>query len=325
MTLTTRFLAGVALVALCLPSKAQTAQSVNDLETVVVTGERTESQQPDKVETVTQVQAQQQINVVNTEDMLQDIPSIFVRKRHEGDTQDPVATRTSGVGESARNLIYADGILISTPLGNNNGATGSPHFGIAESEDVSAIDVLYGPFAAEYSGGSIGAVINITTKMPDQFMFYTDVLGTTGDFSLYDTKGTPGGYQLSAGVGDKLGSFSWRASANHLDTFAQPLSIVTLSQPAATSGTGTAVTGGIPGLARTGLPIDIIGAGDIEHQVQDIRSTILPPRLIWPIRSASLSIPAMSTAMATTTTLPPARLTTTCMTGSKPISPRVCR
>ena len=106
--------------------------------TVIVTGERTEAQQPDKVETVTQAQAQEQINVVNTEDMLKDMPSIFVRKRHDGDTQDPVATRTSGVGESARNLIYVDGILVSTPIGNNNGATGSPHFGIAQPEDVSA-------------------------------------------------------------------------------------------------------------------------------------------------------------------------------------------
>jgi iron complex outermembrane receptor protein len=254
---------------LCIPAQAQTSQSGSGLETVIVTGERTETQQPDKVETITQIQAQQQINVVNTEDMLQDMPSIFVRKRHEGDTQDPVATRTSGVGESARDLIYADGILISTPIGNNNGATGSPHFGIAQPEDVLAIDVLYGPFAAEYGGGSIGAVINITTRMPDQFTLYTDVLGTLGNFSLYNTNSTPGGWQLSAGLGDKLGNFSWRASANHLDTFAQPLSIVTLSQPAAASTAGTVVTGGIAGLARTGLPIDIIGAGDIEHQIQE--------------------------------------------------------
>jgi iron complex outermembrane recepter protein len=274
MTLTTRFLTGAALAALCfpavsLPTWAQTSQSGNVLETVIVTGERTEDQQPDKIETVTAPEAQTQINVVNTEDMLQDLPSVFVRKRHEGDTQDPVATRTSGVGESARNLIYADGILISTPIGNNNGATGSPHFGIAQPEDVSAIDVLYGPFAAEYGGGSIGAVINITTKMPDQFTLYADVLGTLGNFSLYNTKSTPGGVQLSAGIGDRLGNFSWRASANHLDTFAQPLSLVTLSQPATASSAGTVVTGGIPGLARTGTPIDIIGAGDIEHQVED--------------------------------------------------------
>ena len=268
MTLIPRFLAGTALIALCLPAQAQSSQSANGLETVIVTGQQTEADQPDRVETVTQLQAQQQINVVNTEDMLQDLPSLFVRKRHEGDTQDPVAARTSGAGESARNLIYADGILISSPIGNNNGAA-SPHFGVAQPEDVSAIDVLYGPFAAEYAGSSIGAVINITTKMPDHFTLYADALGTLSEFSLYNTNSQPGGWQLSGGIGDRMGNFSWRFSANHLDTFAQPLSIVTFSQPAASSTAGTVVSGGIAGLARTGTPIDIVGAGDIEHQLED--------------------------------------------------------
>lgn len=268
----TRLQAGVcatALLSMLSAAQAQTIASASGTETVIVTGERTEAQQPDKVETVTQAQAQEDINVVNTEDMLEDMPSLFVRKRHEGDTQDPIATRTSGVGESARNLIYVDGILISTPIGNNNSATGSPHFGIAQPEDVSSIDVLYGPFAAEYAGGSIGVVINITTKMPDHFTFYADGLGTLSHFNQYNTQDQPGGWQLAAGIGDRIGNFSWRLSATHLDTFAQPLSIVTLSQPSATSTAGTLVTGGIAGYARTGTPIDIIGAGDIEHQIQD--------------------------------------------------------
>ena len=52
-------------------------------------------------------------NVRNTEDVLRYFPSLFVRKRHIGDTQAPLATRTSGVGASARSLIYADGVLLS--------------------------------------------------------------------------------------------------------------------------------------------------------------------------------------------------------------------
>src|SRR4051812_24852926 len=45
-------------------------------------------------------------NVVNVEDSLRYLPSLLVRKRHVGDTQAPLATRTSGVGASARSLIY---------------------------------------------------------------------------------------------------------------------------------------------------------------------------------------------------------------------------
>lgn len=261
--------AGVCAATLLSTLQFAQAQTTAGTESIIVTGERSETQQPDKVETVTQSQAQEQINVVNTEDMLEDMPSLFVRKRHEGDTQDPLATRTSGVGESARNLIYVDGILVSTPIGNNNGATGSPHFGIAQPQDVSSIDVLYGPFAAEYAGGSIGVVVNITTKMPDHFTLYADALGTASQFNLYNTQQQPGGWQVSGGIGDRLGNFSWRLSANHLDSFAQPLSLVTLAQPAAMSSAGAPVTGGIAGVARTGTPIDIIGAGDVEHQIQD--------------------------------------------------------
>ncbi len=49
------------------------------------------------------------VNAVNVEDTLKYLPSLVVRKRHIGDTQAPLATRTSGLGASARSLIYADG------------------------------------------------------------------------------------------------------------------------------------------------------------------------------------------------------------------------
>src|SRR5579872_2128442 len=161
-----RFRAGAALMALSLPSQAQTLSAngaANNTETVIVTGERTEADVPNRIENVTAGEAQVTINAVNTEDMLKYLPSILVRKRHYGDTQDPLATRTNGVGASARSLLYVDGILISSPIGNNN-TYASPHFGIAQPQDVSNFQVLYGPFAAEYGGGSIGAVLNISTN-----------------------------------------------------------------------------------------------------------------------------------------------------------------
>src|SRR6202000_2597000 len=117
----TKYLVGTALVALCLPSQAQAqSQSSGDLETVVVTGGRPQADVPNKNKQVTAADAQIEINAVNTEDMLKYIPSITVRKRHFGDTQDPLATRTNGVGASARSLLYVDGILISSPIGNHN-------------------------------------------------------------------------------------------------------------------------------------------------------------------------------------------------------------
>jgi iron complex outermembrane receptor protein len=238
------------------------------IETVVVTGARSGIGMPNSIESVAAPKAREQVNIVNTEDMLKYAPSLVVRKRHYGDTQDPVATRTSGVGASARTLIYVDGILISSPIGNNN-TTASPHFGIVAPDDVSDIDVLYGPFAAEYAGNSIGAVLNITTRMPDQFELYGDALGAVQDFHQYGTHHAYGTGQLSAGMGDRDGAFSWRLSANHLDTTGQPLAYVTLSQPSTPGVTGMPVQGAFDGRNRTGSPIAIVGAGGIEHQVQD--------------------------------------------------------
>ncbi|NBQ89515.1 MAG: TonB-dependent receptor, partial [Betaproteobacteria bacterium] len=66
-------------------------------------------QVPATQEGVDAQQMTESINVVNTEDALKYLPSLVVRKRRIGDQQAPLATRTSGLGQSARSLIYADG------------------------------------------------------------------------------------------------------------------------------------------------------------------------------------------------------------------------
>jgi iron complex outermembrane receptor protein len=108
------------------------------------------------------------INARNVEDTLKYLPSLVVRKRHIGDSQAPLATRTSGLGASARSLIYADGAILSALIGNNN-TTASPRWNLVSTEEIARIDVIYGPFSAAYPGNSIGAVVNITTRLPDAF------------------------------------------------------------------------------------------------------------------------------------------------------------
>lgn len=251
-----------------LPASAQTIGTGLQPEYVVVNADRANADPSAPDMQVSAAKAMEEINTVNTEDMLEYAPSLLVRKRHEGDVQDPVATRTSGVGASARNLIFVDGVLISSPIGNNN-SSASPHFGIVAPQDVSRIDVLYGPFAARYAGNSIGVTINITTKMPDHFELYGDAVGTLEPFDKYSTDGDTGSWQVSGGVGDGAGAFSWRLSANHLDSFAQPLGFATLTQLPSPSGAGTPVLGSIGDLNRAGASIAVIGATGIEHQVED--------------------------------------------------------
>lgn len=272
MSTAARLCATVSVSALLLvihPAHAQTIGAGLQPEYVIVTADRARAADPAAIDVqISAAKAYEQINTVNTEDMLKYAPSLIVRKRHYGDTQDPVATRTSGLGASARNLIFVDGILVSSPIGNNNSAA-SPHFGVAAPQDVSRIDVLYGPFSARYAGNSIGATIAITTRMPDQFELYGDATGAVQNFRQYSTDQTVGTWQLSAGVGDRHGAFSWRLSANHLDSNAQPLGYAALTRPATTGAAGTVLSGAFNDLNRTAAPIVVIGDTGIEHQVQD--------------------------------------------------------
>ncbi len=59
------------------------------------------------------------MNVVNTEDILKYPPSLQIRKRYIGDRNAIIAARTTGTVQSARSLVYADGLLLSNLIGNS--------------------------------------------------------------------------------------------------------------------------------------------------------------------------------------------------------------
>jgi iron complex outermembrane receptor protein len=236
---------------------------------IVVVGSREAAHDsPNTAESMDAAKLRTTTNVRNTEDALRYFPSLFVRKRHIGDTQAPLATRTSGVGASARSLVYADGVLLSALIGNNNNFA-SPRWGMVSPEEIEKVEVLYGPFSAQYPGNAIGAVVNITTRMPDQLEASATVAGDSQRFRQYGRSGDYPAYQLAATLGDRMGAFSWFVSANHVDSESQPLAYVTVARPSATSTSGTPVSGAIVGLNRTGQPIYVIGAGGFERQKQD--------------------------------------------------------
>jgi iron complex outermembrane receptor protein len=236
---------------------------------IVITGTREAAEMtPNSKESVDAARLRTTTNLRNTEDALRYLPSLFVRKRHIGDTQAPLATRTSGVGSSARSLVYADGVLLSALIGNNN-SFASPRWGMISPEEIERVDVLYGPFSARYPGNSIGAVVNITTRMPDTLEASATSAVNVQTFDQYGTHGSFPAYQLSGTVGDRTGPLSWFVSANHVDSKSQPLAYVTVARPSVPSVGGEPVTGAFDGLNRSGQPISVIGAGGLEHQRQD--------------------------------------------------------
>ena len=258
-------------VLLPAPALAQTG-ALRHEETIVVTGRR---ETPATVESTDAKELAETTALLNPEDAVRYLPSLLVRKRHVGDTQAPLATRTSGVGASARSLIYADGVLLSALIGNNNG-NASPRWGMISPEEIARVDVLYGPFSAQYPGNSIGAVVNVTTRMPERFEGSLKAATSVQSFDLYGTHGVYPAYQLAGTLGGRSGDLSWFLAADHLDSHAQPLALVTVGRGAPGTA-GTPVQGGYPDVSRTGAPIWVIGAGGLEAQRQDT----LKAKLAW--------------------------------------------
>ena len=232
-------------------------------ERIVVTGKRLPDT-PGSEESAEAGRLRETTALVTPEDALRYFPSLLVRKRHIGDTQSPLATRTSGVGASARSLIYVDGILLSALIGNNN-SSASPRWFMVAPEEIERVDVLYGPFSAAYPGNSIGAVVNLTTRTPERFEASLKAAASLQSFGQYGTHGVYPAHQLAATAGDRIGRFTWFVAANRLDSRSQPLAYVTAPR----SGAAVRSGGAYPDLSRTGAPVWVVGAGGFEDQAQE--------------------------------------------------------
>jgi iron complex outermembrane receptor protein len=263
-----------ALFVVLLPLSAsadEAAPASGTVESVIVTAPSSISNLadvPNTTSTVTADQLAKSISVITPEDTLRYVPNVLIRQRHIGDTQSPITSRTSGVGASARTLLYVDGILISALVGNNN-TSASPKWGLITPDAVARVDVLNGPFAAAFPGNSVGSVISFVTQMPSQLEAHAEVQGASQSFSKYGDDKDYGTGRFAADIGDRFGPFAFRLSYNHLDSHSQPLTYVTATVPTATSTTGTAVTGAFNDANRTSQPIVVLGSSGLEHQVQD--------------------------------------------------------
>jgi len=267
-----------ALLAACAgaacTAAAQAADSTDtgtQLQEVVVQGGSAPGvpkELPAVVESVTRQQMADGINVINTEDALKYLPSIQIRKRFIGDSNGIVASRSSGTLSSARSLVYADNLLLSNLLGNSYSYP--PRWGMVTPEEIERVDVIYGPFSALYPGNAMGAVINMTTRMPGKFEAHAKAQVFDQNFKLYGTDESYSGKQFSLALGNRAGALSWWFSANHLDSRGQPMTFLTqpLSTKNAVAG-DTPVGGAHTDLDPSGKPRTILGATGIAHTIQD--------------------------------------------------------
>jgi iron complex outermembrane receptor protein len=262
----------IAAALACLASAAWSQTADKTLPPVEVQGTRSvaeKNQLPVTTESVTARQAADTVNVMTTEDVLKYLPNVLVRRRYIGDTQAPMSSRTTGINASARTLIVADGIWLSTYINNNN-ANGSPQWFMVAPEEIERVDVMYGPFSAMYPGNSYGAVTEITTRMPTRFEASARLSTASQSFSQYGISDHYPATQASATLGNRSGNLSWWFSANHLSSFSQPVTYLTVNQSATPPAAGApAVVGAFADRNRTGGAIQVLGASNLTHTVQD--------------------------------------------------------
>jgi iron complex outermembrane receptor protein len=207
---------------------------------------------------ITAQKVQQTVNLVDPEDAVKYLPSVFLRKRNNGDTQATMATRVWGVSSSARSLIFADGVPITALVANNN-TIGGPRWGLVSPIEIARVDMMYGPFSAAYAGNSMGAVMAITTRLPDKLEGDLSQTHSFQTFDLYGTRRTFATSQSGGDVGNRFGKFSFWLSGNYQDSHSQPLAYVTSSSfPAGTSG-------GFAEQNKLGATANILGANGLLH------------------------------------------------------------
>lgn len=267
------------------------------LQTVTVNSARStlDRDLPNTSISKTQEELRQQQNIFNPEDALRNVPSMSIRKRYSGDRNALVGGRSFSTTQAPRALVYMDGYLLSNFLGRFD----APRWNMIAPEEMTRVDVLYGPFSALYPGNAIGTTIAITTSRPTAFSGSLRIAGQDQSFAQYGDNDHYSNYQASALLSDRLASGLWyKLMVNHQDANSQPMGYYAVSANAA--GAFPAASGSAPATPVRGIIYDTnafgqrralfgANAGALDHTVQntakltlgyDISSTISTEALL---------------------------------------------
>jgi len=164
--------------------------------------------------------------------------------------------RGNGTSQTARGLVYADGLLLSNFLGNTHSFP--PRWSMVFPEDIAQVDVIYGPFSALYSGNSMGATVAITTKMPTTLEATVKAQVFSQQFGLFGVDGSFNGNKSTASIGNKIGDLSFLIGVDHLSNAGQPFVFASQAR-STTPATGAAipVTGAYQYTDANGAPATI--------------------------------------------------------------------
>ena len=230
------------------------------------------------VVSVTKQEIDQTVNVMTSAESIQNLPSTLVRERFIGDRNATIEGRINNPQDSARTMLYADGVLLSNYLGNSYAYP--PRWNMVAPVEIERVDAMEGPFSALYGGNSESGVYTITTRMPEHFEFHAEGNSSVQYFHWFEDKETDVSGHMSAAIGDRKENFSYWLIYDRLDAQGQAQTF-SQNQFSPTCGTKClSAFGGVfapyvaGGTGKNGFPTpggtlgDIAGAAGADHSEQ---------------------------------------------------------
>ncbi|MEM7588131.1 MAG: TonB-dependent receptor [Acidobacteriota bacterium] len=160
------------------------------------------------------------INAATTEDLVKYEPSIIIRRRFIGDANGTIGLRGSNMFQTTRTMVFADGIPLHYFLQTR--WNGAPRWGLVNADEIGFVEVVYGPFSAEYGGNAMGGVVNIETRIPTERKIRLTGTAMAQNFDALGYDDTSSGNKVFFSYGEKFGKLSVYAAATRLDNEGQP-------------------------------------------------------------------------------------------------------
>jgi iron complex outermembrane recepter protein len=211
------------------------------------------------VSSATREEIDKTVNTMTTAETFKYLPSVLVRERFIGDRNATVQGRVNNPQDSARTMVYADGVLLSNYLGNSYAYP--PRWGMVSPAEIDRIDVIAGPMSALYGGNSLSGVYTVTTRMPDHFELHASATGALQPFNWYNTNTTNLSGNMNILVGDRINDLSFWFGYDRLDAQGQTQ---TFSLNPRTSAAGKNLIDGYGGVLApdpSGTPYNLVAGG----------------------------------------------------------------
>jgi iron complex outermembrane recepter protein len=194
----------------------------DDSEKLVIWGESNEKKPTDSASprSLVTLEDMLSINATTSEDLLKHEPSLVIRKRYIGDSTGIIGIRGSNMFQTTHSMVFADGVPLHYLLQTR--WSGAPRWSLVSVDEIAQVEVLYGPYSAEYSGNAMGGVINIETSIPTERRVHLQSSFFTHDYSELGFNQQLNGNRHFLSFEDKVEDFSFYFSYNRLKNKGHP-------------------------------------------------------------------------------------------------------